>query len=177
MRAAPDSSEGGPPQRDRPTAANAAAAKPQVRFQRKPQDLGVVSAAPNVDWCRTLVRYLAGADDPVSAWLKEAAGQLGGLGPDVPTYGSVGWTAAPGPLRLASALRAAEAWRRAGLFAAEDLADDLDAAAPEAQLDAADTAHSWGRLARWVADNRNAPSFGELQARCGVPVLPVVPAW
>ena len=129
-----------------------------------------------MDWRRVLVRYLAD-DGPVTAWLGELDGRLGQDGDDVPLFGSSGWEASTDPVRLRSTLRAAEAWRRAALHAAADLADDVDAAGPEAQADAADTSSEWSRLAKWVADGRNDPTFAELQARRGVPVRPTVPAW
>ena len=129
------------------------------------------ASVANVDWRRTLSRYLAD-DGPVTAWLGELAGRLGQDG-DVPLYGSPGWDAADGPVRLRSMVRAAEAWRRAGLYAAQDLADELDAAVIEAQADDA----RWSRLAKWVADGRNDATYAELQARRGVPVRPAVAAW
>ena len=129
-----------------------------------------------LDWRRVLVAYLSD-DGPVTAWLAEVDGRLGQAGDTVPLYGSPGWEAAPGPVRLRSALRAGEAWRRAGLHVAAELADENDAAAPEAQAEAADTAAEWRRLAKWVADHRGAPTYDELQARRGVPVRPAVPTW
>ena len=129
-----------------------------------------------VDWRRTLAHYLS-PDGPVSSWLAELDGRLGEDGAALPIFGSPGWETAAGPIKLRSALRAAEAWRRAGLHVAADIADENDAAAPEAQLDAADTSAEWRRLARWVADNRGAATYDELLARRGVPVRPAVPTW
>ena len=135
------------------------------------------ASVANLDWRRVLVAYLQDDDSPVTVWLAEVDGRLGQAGDAVPLYGSPGWETATGPIRLRSALRAGEAWRRASRYVAAELADDVDAAAPEAQADAADTSAEWRRLARWVADGRNDPTFAELQARRAVPVRPVVPAW
>ena len=130
------------------------------------------ASVANLDWRRVLVAYLA-PDGPVTAWLAEVDGRLGQAGDAVPLYGSDEWETAAGPIKLRSALRAAEAWRRAALYAAQDLADELDTAVLEARADDA----RWSRLAKWVADGRNDATFAELQARRGVPVRPAVPTW
>ena len=142
-----------------------------------PPPLSASASVANLDWRRVLVAYLQDDDSPVTSWLAEVDGRLGQAGDAVPLYGSPGWETATGPIRLRSALRAGEAWRRAGLHVAAELADANDAGAPEAQAEAADTSAEWRRLARWVADHRGDPTFDELTARRGVPVRPVVPAW
>jgi hypothetical protein len=43
-------------------------------------------------------------------WARALMAQAGDV--DLPLYGSAEWEAAPEPVRLASAVRAAEAWRR-----------------------------------------------------------------
>ena len=105
-----------------------------------------------LDWRRVLVAYLAD-DSPATAWLAEVDGRLGQAGDTVPLYGSPGWEAAAGPVQLRSALRAGEAWRRAGLHVAAELADENDAAAPEAQAAAADTSAEWRQLVQDLAEN------------------------
>lgn len=140
--------------------------------------LPALADAPNVDWRRVLSRYLAVDGDPVTSWLGELDARLdAATGDALPLFGSDRWVGATGPVRLRSALRAAEAWRRAALYAAADLADEVDAAAPDAQEAAADTSYEWARLARWVADNRGAATYAELTARRAVPARPAVPAW
>ena len=139
--------------------------------------LSASASVANLDWRRVLVAYLQDDDSPVTVWLAEVDGRLGQAGDTVPLYGSPGWEAAPGPARLRSALRAGEAWRRASLYVAAELADENDAAAPEAQAEAADTSSEWSRLAKWVADHRGDATFAELTARRAVPVRPAVPAW
>ena len=120
--------------------------------------------ATDVDWRRVLRCYCSDADSPVGRWLRAAADSLDTAGP-LPLYGDDDWNRADHQTRLASALRAAEAWRRAGLYAEADLADELDDAAPDAWADRADDDRSWSRLARWVSDTRNTPTNAELQAR------------
>jgi len=120
--------------------------------------------ATAVDWRRVLKRYCADADSPVARWLQAAADSLD-TAESLPLYGGADWDRADHQTRLASALRAAEAWRRAGLYAEADLADELDDGAPDAWRDRADDDRSWSRLARWVADTRNTPTNAELQAR------------
>ena len=132
--------------------------------------------ATAVDWQRCLKRYLAPADSPVGVWLRAAADSLDTAGP-LPLFGSRDWDRADHQTRLASALRAAEAWRRAGLYVEADLADALDDDAPDAWADRADDDRAWSKLARWVSASRNAPTARELRALRSIPAQPLVPPW
>ena len=108
--------------------------------------------------------------DGVAQWVSQVLKRLVDASADMPPYGSPEWSAASDPVRLASALRAAEAWRREGLTVAQRAADDLAATDYQAQLD--DTAE-WARLGAWVRNMANAPDFEELQRRRTVVERPV----
>ena len=155
---APDNSEGARLDTGRHVTATNADAKLQVRTQRTTRSLHVV---------------LDAHPDSVQVWLPQVFERLVGPGVHVPLYGSQPWSAAPDPVRLASALRAGEAWRQQGLTIADDLADTLAVAA----LDGLEDDRGWLKLAAWVSAHRNDPTFAELQQRRGVPVRPQVRPW
>ena len=142
----------------RPTTANAAAAKQRVLFQGTTRSPHVVPDAHA---------------DSVQVWLTQVLERLVGPGVDVPLFGSQPWSAAPDPVRLASALRAGEAWRQQGLTIADDLADTHAVGA----LDRLEDDRGWSKLAAWVSAHRNDPTYAELQQRRGVPVRPQMPPW
>jgi hypothetical protein len=94
-------------------------------------------------------------------------------GRDVPEYGSREWLAADRGLQLASALIAAEAYRRQGLFLAQALEDELTAS--RALLDDADT-RAYAELAdrvthydrydvEWWKHQSKLPTHAELLER------------
>jgi hypothetical protein len=110
-------------------------------------------------------------DDEPAQW---AAGFVDKLaaGTAVPVYGSPEWQAADWQVQVASAVRAAEAWRRESLYLPQSLEDEL--AARRALLDHADAlafADLAGRvvafddLARRAASLAKSPTLHELVER------------
>lgn len=85
--------------------------------------------------------------DDLTAWLREVVRRLVPAGTDLPLFGDDDWLAAPDPVRLASALRAAETWRVEGLYAAARLEDELRAHRANV---AADEQAEWHEAAAWV---------------------------
>jgi hypothetical protein len=111
--------------------------------------------APTLD----LARYLL--DDDPAQW---AAGFVVALaaGRDVPEYGSPEWHAADSRLQVASAVRAGEAWRRAGLFLEQQVADEL--AAYRYWQEVADNT-SFAEVAEGVRAMADTPTHAELVQR------------
>jgi hypothetical protein len=107
----------------------------------------------------SLKRYLLG-DDPAQ-W---AAGFVGTLaaGREVPEYGSPAWHAADSRLQVASAVRAGEAWRRAGLFLEQQVADELAAYRYWQQVAEAE---SFAEVAEGVRAMADTPTHAELVQR------------
>ncbi len=71
-----------------------------------------------------LDRYLL--DDDTAQWASGFVHTLA-AGRDVPPYGSAEWRAADWQTQVASAVRAAEAWRREALFLDQQVADEVAA--------------------------------------------------
>lgn len=103
-----------------------------------------------------LDRYLH--QDDVTVWLRDVMRRLVQDSASTPLYGSPEWHEADDPTRLASALRAAEAYRRESLFAADDL---VDRQAIDARIDAAE----WAELGAQVRKMADTPTHDELAAR------------
>jgi hypothetical protein len=116
-----------------------------------------------------LDRYLL--DDDAARW---AAGFVRKLAADtsVPVYGSAEWQAAGWPLQVASAVRAAEAWRRESLYLPQSLEDELaarralvDHADALAFAELADRVVAFDDLARRAASLAQSPTLHELVER------------
>ncbi len=116
-----------------------------------------------------LGRYLH--QDEVTAWLHRVVARLVTTPGDVPVFGSAEWLTATDPVRLASALRAAEAWRRTGLYAAQDTADSLSAAR---WVQACEDAAEWAQIAAQVRQMATSPTHTELAHRRAEVVRPTV---
>lgn len=99
--------------------------------------------------------------DDVSDWLVSILRRLT-ADPALPLYGSQEWHAAPDPVRLASALRAAEAWRLQGLYLAQDVKDEL---AATRWVEECRDAQEWAELGAWVRRMANSPTHAELVER------------
>jgi len=63
-------------------------------------------------------------DDAPAQWARGFLRRLVGDA-ELPLYGSPEWEQSDWAVMVASAVRAAEAWRRDGLFLADDLSDEL----------------------------------------------------
>jgi hypothetical protein len=99
--------------------------------------------------------------DEVRLWATVLMGQL--TTAELPLYGGDEWSEAPEPVRLASAVRAAEAWRES--CDPHRLAVDV-----EAELEAHRRADErdydgWRAIARRVRALANEPTHAELQQR------------
>lgn len=114
---------------------------------------------------RPMTTSLPRTRPPSATWAEQ---QITALAPDtdLPLYGSEQWAAAPEHVRRASAIRAAEAWRRDG----ETLADRLQAETFAAQAE--QVRHheleylEWLPIAQRVT--RGGPAYAELAARRAV---------
>jgi hypothetical protein len=106
-----------------------------------------------------LGRYLL--DDDPARW---AAGfvRTRAAGRDVPAYGSPEWQAADWQVQVASAVRAAESWRREGLFLEQRVADEL--AAYRYWQDVAD-AERFAEVAASVRRMASTPTHAQLAER------------
>lgn len=111
--------------------------------------------------------------DDVTVWLELFSSRLVPTGTDLPMYGSQEWLQAPDNVRLASALRAGEAWRRDGLYAGQRLADKLAADRYARDCEEAARFAEVGAFVRRMAD---WPTWDELQQRRAVVVRPGVAA-
>jgi hypothetical protein len=100
-------------------------------------------------------------DDPPAQW---AARLIRGATPDgqpLPLYGSAEWEQAPAPVKLASALRAAEAHRRGPLFDAQRL--DAEMRQQWQQIDQAQWELVAGRVR--AMGRADCPSHAQLAER------------
>ena len=97
-------------------------------------------------------------EDDVAVWLRGVLARLVPAGNEMPLDGSAAWHAAPDPVRLASALRAGEAWRRDGLYVVDDIVTEQ---AAQAEVEA----QEWAELGAQVRRMADTPTHDELAAR------------
>ncbi len=109
--------------------------------------------------------------DEVREWLHVVTRRLVLAGTELPVFGSDEWLGAPDPVRLASALRAAEAWRLDGLYAAQDVADSLSAARWVQQCE---DAAGWAEIGAQVRQMASSPTHAELLRRRAEIVRPAL---
>ena len=96
----------------------------------------------------------------VGRWLRQL-----GAGRDVPDYGSTVWLAADRDVQIASCVRAAEAWRRSGLFLVDDLTDQVRRSRELALHHEQVEAEHFAVLARRIQAMANEPSYAVLAER------------
>ncbi len=103
----------------------------------------------------------AGRRMSAAEWARSVMAQAGDV--DLPLYGSEAWETAPGPVQRASAVRAAEAWRREADpdVIASRLEVELDAMWREQERDYA----GWRQVAAMVRALPGQPTHAELVER------------
>ncbi len=112
-----------------------------------------------------------GHRDEVTDWLGVVARRLVEPGVELPLLGSGEWLHAPDNVKLASALRAARAWHLDGIYAAQNLADELSAARWVQQCE---DAAEWAQIASQVRRMADTPTHAELVERRAQVVRPAL---